>query len=93
MQYKAQHICVISIPIYRRWRLFLFHSDAAVRLIAPNGLDATVATAVVSIEFIPQRILLVAILVVIFRRIKLAGDNDLRRDEFVEYAGIFDLSF
>ena len=83
----------ISIPIYRRWRLFVFHGDAAVRLIAPNGLDASVATAVVSIEFIPQWIPLLVILVVIFRRIKLVGDIDPCRNGCVEHAGTFDLSF
>src|SRR5215470_8083872 len=64
------------MPSVRRSWLSLF----AGRRCAPNFLEALIATAVPPIVFVPHRVLLMVLLVVLLGRIKFRGGDDFGYD-------------
>ncbi|GEM_PF-4584109 len=60
------------------------HPLSMTRLTTPHLLEPLVATAVVTVEFVTDRVFLVVVLVVILGRVELRGLHNLGYDRFLE---------
>src|SRR5262249_15840406 len=82
----ARLLVVHRVPSFRR-----LGGGGGRGVLSPELLPARIAAAAASVRLVPERILLVIALVVLFGRPELAGADDLGDDRLVEALRILDL--